>query len=80
MADAVAKLRILARGTSIEEIGESFDDVNSGCDVDSRSCVAKKGGIQASTQLKHSMSAKSNKHFSRGRSMVYINIFMVNKL
>ena len=37
VADAVAELCFLAEGVSIEEKSESFDDVNSNCDDDSRS-------------------------------------------
>ena len=39
MADAIAELSFLAEGASIEEESESFDDVNSNCDDDSRSWV-----------------------------------------
>ena len=39
MADAIAELSFLAEGASIEEESESFDDVSSNCDDDSRSWV-----------------------------------------
>ena len=37
VADGVAELMFLAEGASIEEESEPLDDVNSGCDDDSKS-------------------------------------------